>query len=120
LPRILGDRTQLQQAFYNVVRNAVQAMRSGGILRVQTAADDAQISISFTDTGPGIPADRIGRIFEPYYTTKETGSGLGLMIVQRIVREHGGAIEVESHAGRGTTFRIKLPVHEKRMRLLQS
>lgn len=120
LPKILADRAQLQQAFYNVVRNAVQAMRAGGILRIRTEHDDAQVSVSFTDTGPGIPAEQIGRIFEPYFTTKETGSGLGLMIVQRIVRDHGGTIEVESHAGRGTTFRIKLPVHEKRMRLLEA
>jgi PAS domain S-box-containing protein len=120
LPKILADRTQLQQAFYNVVRNAVQAMRAGGILRICTEHDDAQVSVSFADTGPGIPAEQIGQIFTSYFTTKETGSGLGLMIVQRIVRDHGGTIEVESHAGRGTTFRIKLPVHEKRMRLLQS
>ncbi len=120
LPKIWADRTQLQQAFYNVVRNAVQAMRPGGILRVQTALDDAHVSVSFTDTGPGIPAEQMGRIFEPYFTTKGIGSGLGLMIVQRIVREHGGTIEVESRAGRGTTFRIKLPVREKRMRLLEA
>jgi len=120
LPKILADRAQLQQAFYNIIRNAIQAMRAGGILRVQTELRDGQVSISFTDTGPGIPAEQMGRIFEPYFTTKETGSGLGLMIVQRIVREHGGTIEVESHGGRGTTFRIKLPVHEKRMRLLPS
>lgn len=118
LPLVLADRVQLQQAFYNIIRNAIQAMRTGGILRIQTSHDDTHVTISFTDTGPGIPAEHIGRIFEPYFTTKDSGSGLGLMIVQRIVREHGGTIEVESHVGRGTTFRIKLPLQEKRVRLL--
>ena len=120
LPKILLDRTQLQQAFYNVIRNSIQAMQAGGILRVRTEATDTHLVVSFIDTGQGIPPDQIGRIFEPYYTSKKDGSGLGLMIVQRIVREHGGTIEVDSSAGRGTTFRIKLPIYEKRMRLLEA
>lgn len=118
LPRTLVDRAQLKQAFYNVIRNAVQAMRAGGILRLRTEATDTHVVVSFVDTGHGITAEQIGRIFEPYYTTKKEGSGLGLMIVQRIIREHGGTIEVESGVGRGTTFRIKLPIYEKRTRLL--
>ena len=76
--------------------------------------------VSFIDTGHGIAAEQIGRIFEPYYTTKPEGSGLGLMIVQRIVREHGGMIDVESDTARGTTVRLKLPIHEKRTRLLEA
>jgi PAS domain S-box-containing protein len=118
LPRCLVDRGQLQQACYNLIKNALQAMQSGGILRICTAADDQHVTITFTDTGHGIAADQIGRIFEPYYTTKETGSGLGLMIVQRIIREHGGTMAIESNAGRGTTVRLNLPLHEKRTRLL--
>ena len=120
LPKTLVDRAQLQQAFYNIIRNAFQAMRSGGILRIRTETADAQVLVSFIDTGRGIGSEQIGRIFEPYYTTKEEGSGLGLMIVQRIVREHGGTIEVESETGRGTTFRVRLPVCERRTRLLQA
>jgi PAS domain S-box-containing protein len=120
LPRILLDRAQLKQAFYNVIKNALQAMRSGGILRIRTEADDAHVTISFIDSGHGIAPEQIGRLFEPYFTTKQNGTGLGLMIVQRIVREHGGTIEVESDKDRGTTFRIKLPMHEKRMRLLEA
>ena len=120
LPRILLDRAQLKQAFYNIIKNALQAMRSGGILRIRTEADDTHVAISFIDSGHGIAPEQIGRLFEPYFTTKENGTGLGLMIVQRIVREHGGAIEVESDKDRGTTFRIKLPIHEKRMRLLEA
>lgn len=118
LPSTLADRAQLKQAFFNVIKNALQAMRPGGILRIRTEATDSHVIVSFMDTGHGIAPDQIGRIFEPYYTTKKDGSGLGLMIVQRIVREHGGAIEVESDVGRGTTFRIKLPIYEKRTRLL--
>lgn len=120
LPRILLDRAQLKQAFYNVIKNALQAMHSGGILRIRTEADDTQVTISFIDSGHGIAAEQIGQLFEPYFTTKQNGTGLGLMIVQRIVREHGGTIEVESDKDRGTTFRIKLPIHEKRTRLLEA
>ena len=120
LPRILLDRAQLKQAFYNVIKNALQAMRSGGILRIRTEASATHVIISFIDSGHGIAPEEIGQLFEPYFTTKESGTGLGLMIVQRIVREHGGTIEVESDKDRGTTFRIKLPIHEKRTRLLAS
>lgn len=120
IPRSLVDRAQLKQAFYNLVRNALQAMRAGGILRIRTEATDNHLVISFLDTGHGISAEQMGRIFEPYYTTKTDGSGLGLMIVQRIVRDHGGTIDVESDAGRGTTVRIKLPIHERRTRLLEA
>jgi PAS domain S-box-containing protein len=120
LPRILLDRAQLKQAFYNIIKNALQAMRSGGIVRIQTEADDANVIVSFVDSGLGIAPEDIGQLFEPYFTTKEGGTGLGLMIVQRIVREHGGTIEIESDKGRGTTFRVKLPIHEKRTRLLEA
>ena len=120
MPRLLLDRAQLKQAFYNIIKNALQAMRSGGILRIRTEANDSHVTISFIDSGHGIAPEQIGRLFEPYFTTKQNGTGLGLMIVQRIVREHGGTIEVESDKDRGTTFRIKLPIHEKRMRLLEA
>jgi two-component system, sporulation sensor kinase E len=120
LPRLLLDRAQLKQAFYNVIRNGLQAMRSGGILRIRTETNPTHVIISFIDSGHGIAPEDIGRLFEPYFTTKEKGTGLGLMIVQRIVREHGGTIEVESDKDRGTTFRIKLPIHERRTRLLEA
>lgn len=120
VPRILLDRAQLKQAFYNIIKNALQAMRSGGILRIRTEANPTHVIISFIDSGHGIAPEDIGQLFEPYFTTKESGTGLGLMIVQRIVREHGGTIEVESDKDRGTTFRVKLPIHEKRTRLLEA
>jgi signal transduction histidine kinase len=120
LPRILLDRAQLKQAFYNIIKNALEAMRSGGILHLRTEADDAYVTISFIDSGQGIGPEEIGQLFKPYFTTKQDGTGLGLMIVQRIVREHGGMIEVESNKDRGTTFRVRLPIHEKRTRLLEA
>jgi signal transduction histidine kinase len=72
------------------------------------------------DTGGGIPQEQINRIFDPFYTTKKKGTGLGLMIVQRIVRAHGGRIELESHVGQGTTFRVWLPLREQATRLLEA
>jgi len=119
LPKVLLDRTQLQQAFYNVIRNSIQAMQAGGILRVRTEATDAHLSCRLsTPARDSARSDRTD--LRTLLHLKEDGSGLGLMIVQRIVREHGGTIEVDSSAGRGTTFRIKLPIHEKRMRLLEA
>ncbi|NQU09901.1 PAS domain-containing sensor histidine kinase, partial [bacterium] len=118
LPPIRGDRAQLKQAFYNVIRNGIQAMQAGGILRVHSEATDTQVVVSVADTGGGIAPDQIGRLFEPYYTTKTKGTGLGLLIVQRIVREHGGTIDIQSDVGRGTTFQVRLPRQQRRTRLL--
>ena len=112
------DATQLQQVLVNLVKNATQAMTTGGTLTLQTGETSDDVWVSVTDTGGGIPQEQINRIFEPFYTTKKKGSGLGLMIVQRIVRAHNGRIELESHVGRGTTFRIWLPLHERKPRLL--
>jgi len=114
------DATQLQQVLVNLVKNAAQAMTTGGTLTLQTGETSDDVWVSVADTGGGIPQEQINRIFEPFYTTKKKGSGLGLMIVQRIVRAHGGRIELESHVGRGTTFRIWLPLHERKPRLLEA
>jgi len=112
------DATQMQQVLVNLVKNAMHAMTRGGTLTLQTGEGADGVWVSVTDTGGGIPPEQISRIFEPFFTTKKRGTGLGLMIVQRIVRAHGGRIELESHVGRGTTFRIWLPLHERRPRLL--
>jgi two-component system, sporulation sensor kinase E len=114
------DPAQLQQVLVNLVKNAAQAMTTGGTLTLQTGETSDDVWVSVTDTGGGIPQEQINRIFEPFYTTKKKGSGLGLMIVQRIVRAHNGRIEVDSHVGRGTTFRIWLPLHERKPRLLEA
>jgi two-component system, sporulation sensor kinase E len=120
LPITPIDPAQLQQVLVNLIKNAIQAMTKGGTLSLQTGEGADGVWVSIADTGGGIPQEQINRIFEPFFTTKEKGSGLGLMIVQRIVRAHGGRIELESQVGRGTTFRIWLPLHERKPRLLEA
>lgn len=114
------DATQMQQVLVNLIKNASQAMTTGGTLTLQTGENDDGVWVSVSDSGGGIPQEQINRIFEPFYTTKKKGTGLGLMIVQRIVRLHGGKIELESRVGKGTTFRIWLPLHERKPRLLEA
>jgi PAS domain S-box-containing protein len=118
LPLVTVDRGQIKQAFYNIIRNAFQAMPQAGLLRIRTDADDQWVSISFADTGGGISAENMSKIFEPYFTTKAGGTGLGLLIVRRIVREHGGEIDLASDEGKGLTFTIRLPLHDRRARML--
>ena len=113
------DPIQMQQVLVNLVKNAMHAMTKGGTLTLQTGEGADGVWMSVEDTGGGIPQEQINRIFEPFFTTKKKGTGLGLMIVQRIVRAHGGRIELESHVGRGTTFRVWLPGHERKPRLLE-
>lgn len=120
LPAAPADATQIQQVLVNLIKNAMQAMTKGGTLTLQTGEGTDGVWIGVTDTGGGIPQEQINRIFEPFYTTKKKGTGLGLMIVQRIVRAHDGRIELESHVGRGTTFRIWLPLFEPKLRLLKA
>lgn len=118
LPLVEVDRTQVKQAFFNIIKNAFQAMRSGGVLRIQTALEDFWVKITFADTGGGISPADMSKIFEPYFTTKAGGSGLGLLIVRRIVREHGGEIDLVSQEGSGLAFGIRLPIRDSRVRLL--
>ncbi len=114
------DAAQIKQVLVNLIKNAMQAMTRGGKLTLETGNGTDGVWIRVGDTGGGIPQEQLNRIFEPFYTTKKKGSGLGLMIVQRIVREHGGRIELESRVGEGTQFRIWLPLHERPTRLLES
>jgi signal transduction histidine kinase len=118
VPLLRVDRDQIKQAFYNICRNAFQAMKSGGILHVTTSVDSEHLSVVFADTGGGIAPENITRIFEPYFTTKTGGNGLGLLIVRRIVRAHGGEIVLESAPGRGLTITIILPCADRRVRFL--
>lgn len=120
LPLSPIDATQIQQALVNLIKNAMHAMTKRGTLTLQTGEGADGVWISVADTGGGIPQEQIGRIFEPFFTTKKKGTGLGLMIVQRIVRAHDGRIDLESHVGRGTTFRIWLPLYERKPRLLEA
>jgi PAS domain S-box-containing protein len=120
LPMTPIDPTQIQQVLVNLIKNAMHAMTRGGTLTLQTWEGADGVWIGISDTGGGIPQELMNRIFEPFYTTKKKGSGLGLMIVQRIVQAHGGRIELESQVDRGTTFRIWLPLHERKPRLLEA
>jgi signal transduction histidine kinase len=118
-PLLQLDREQIKQAFYNICRNAFQAMKTGGILRIETSVDPTHVSVVFADTGGGIAPENITRIFEPYFTTKTGGNGLGLLIVRRIVRAHGGEVVLESAHGRGLTLTINLPRADARVRMLE-
>jgi PAS domain S-box-containing protein len=119
LPRVQIDRHQIKQVFFNLIKNAMEAMPDGGSLKITFAVGDAWLSIAFLDSGGGIPLERMGQLFEPYQTTKEKGSGLGLMIVQRIVQAHGGQIEVSSRVGVGSRFTVHLPLADRRIRMLR-
>ncbi len=118
LPRIKVDRSQIKQAFFNLIKNAFEAMPDGGVLSIILSSTDRYLAVSFRDTGIGIKPEDFGHIFEPYQSTKPGGSGLGLMIVQRIVQDHGGQIEVVSKPDSGASFTILLPLAEQRIRLL--
>ena len=118
LPPVTLDRDQIRQALYNVIRNSFQAMGSKGQLRVVTGCDDSHVWVSIGDTGGGIDPALADRIFQPYVTTKSDGSGLGLHVVQRIVRAHGGEIDLRSAAGKGLLFTIRLPRDDRRVRFL--
>jgi signal transduction histidine kinase len=118
LPDVALDAGQIQQVLVNLIKNAMQATTRGGVITLETGGAADGVWVSVADTGSGIPQEQLNRIFEPFYTTRKKGTGLGLMIVQRIVRAHGGRIELESHVGRGTTFRIWLPLRDRPTRLL--
>ena len=120
LPLLQLDREQMKQAFYNVIKNSLEAMRRHGTLRIRTDLDDTHVIVSFTDTGSGMSAENLSRVFEPYFTTKPSGTGLGLLIVRRIVREHGGELSIESGQEKGLTLTIRLPYIEKRIRMLEA
>jgi two-component system NtrC family sensor kinase len=110
--RIVCDPDQLQQALVALFVNAVEAMSAGGALTVSVERVDEHVEISVTDTGPGIAPEVLPEIFEPFFSTKdgESGVGLGLSVVFGIVQRHHGTIQVDTELGRGTTFRIRLPV----------
>jgi len=112
LPDIPADPNQIQQVFVNILLNASEAMPSGGRIRVRSGRADRageRIEVAISDNGPGIPPDAMSRLFDPFFTTKNTGTGLGLAVSYGIVQSHGGTIEVQSEAGQGATFIVRLP-----------
>ena len=120
IPMLLGDANQLTQAAYNLIKNAIQAMSEGGRLTIDVESDDIYVNVHFADTGPGISEADLRRLMEPYYTTKSSGTGLGLLIVDRIVRAHGGELTIESNPGEGAVFTISLPRHARMVRQLEA
>lgn len=120
LPMVMVDPQQMKQVFFNIIKNAMQAMDDGGKLEIRLSADDRDMTISFKDTGSGIDDEGFARLFEPFHTGKATGNGLGLTIVQRIVQDHGGRLDVSSKPGAGTCFRIVLPLADRKARMLTS
>jgi len=109
LPPVRADEGQLRAVFLNLLRNSREAMPRGGAVTVRTHRADGGVEAEVSDTGGGIPPGDLSRIFEPFYSTKERGTGLGLAFTRQVVEEHGGTIRCESVVGRGTTFVIRLP-----------
>jgi len=113
LPAINGDEGQLWQAVLNLVRNAIEAMPNGGKLTLRTARVRFGVALTVSDTGKGMTEEEHQQIFKPFFSTKPSGTGLGLPLVQQVVAEHGGTIRCESAPGQGTTFIIELPCAEE-------
>lgn len=110
LPVTLGDANQLKQAFLNIINNAIQSMPDGGMITVSTLQRGQNIVVRIEDTGPGIPGDIMSKLFVPFFTTRKTGSGLGLAVTKRVIDNHGGDIEVMSEVGKGTIFDVSIPI----------
>lgn len=113
-PYVLADADQLKQVLVNLVSNAVQAMEdTGGTITVRVWDDDSFVLASVADTGPGMSSEMLDKVFDPFYSTRDGGTGLGLTIVHRIIDQHGGRVEVESTPGAGTTFTVALPARSR-------
>jgi signal transduction histidine kinase len=106
----MGDPGKLRTAFRNIIANAVEAVSRKGVIRVRLENRGSVISVAVTDSGCGMTAETAARVFEPYFSTKGSGTGLGLPIAKKIIEDHGGTIAVESEPGRGTTVTVELPV----------
>ncbi|MEM7671944.1 MAG: ATP-binding protein [Verrucomicrobiota bacterium] len=119
VPKILGDRQQIYQVLFNILKNAIEATERGGRIEIRSSHDDTYVFLQFRDTGAGIEADDLSKIFNPYFTTKTSGHGLGMMIVQRIMREHGAKIGIDSRPGIGTVVTLQFLRKGPRTRLLE-
>ncbi len=117
-PTVMADRSQLKQVFFNITKNAMEAMQPGGKLKIKSRADDDSVYLLFGDSGSGIRQDDLLKLFQPYHTTKPGGHGLGLMVVQRIMRAHGGQVGIESREGTGTVVTLQFPRKDRRVRML--
>ena len=119
IPQIQGDERFLRQMLINLLKNAKAAMEGGGIARLATRFDDETIRITVEDTGTGIPDEVLNKIFEPYFTTKIDGTGLGLTMVYKVVKGHGGDITVQSRPSLGTRFTVQLPIYRRAQKMLE-
>lgn len=120
IPDVYLDAQQMEQVFFNLLKNAMDAIPDAGRIGLTVTVDDTGVSVSVLDNGAGISEALLGKIFDPYVTTKTKGSGLGLMVVRRIVQGHGGTIQCASHEGEGTCFTVRLPRAERQIRTLES
>ena len=120
LPYILADRNQIKQVLFNILKNAMEVLSSGGRIEIRNSSDDETVAMQIADNGPGIPPEIMPKVFEPYYTTKDGGHGLGMMIVQRIMRDHGAHIGIDSRPQKGTTITLRFPRIDRRARMLES
>jgi len=116
LPPVWMDADQIRQVLMNLLRNAIHAMDEGGMLSVITTGTNENVKIHISDTGEGIPEENKDKLFTAFFTTKSTGSGLGLTVSSQLIKNHGGTIEVESQEGEGSTFIITLPLRRQEER----
>jgi len=112
-PKITVDADKMQRVFVNVIKNAVEAMPTGGTLTILSTRTNSHLRIAFKDTGEGMTKETIEKIWSPLFTTKPSGIGLGLPIVKRLVEAHGGSIIVESEPGKGSTFTVTIPINRQ-------
>jgi PAS domain S-box-containing protein len=119
IPMIKGDPNQLKQVFFNVLKNAMEAMVSKPKLKIFAKCHDQFVIIQILDSGEGISKENLKNLFQPYFSTKKEGTGIGMMIAQRIMREHGGNIGIDSKEGSGTVVTLQFPLNEQRVRMLE-
>ena len=115
LPEIYADKEHLKELFTNIFENAVEAMPEGGTLAVEFTVEDNYLCVTVEDTGCGIPAERLKDIYDPFYTSRMSGAGIGLAKAYMIVEEHHGLIDVDSEEGKGTSFAIRLPIERRQI-----
>ena len=120
LPTVYADENLLKQLYFNLLRNSMEAMDGGGSVTITANSDDDFVKLSFADTGCGMDDDGISNLFQPHYTTKPDGHGIGMTIIQAIVRAHDGRIDVKSAQGKGTTITVSIPRKERRVRMLDA
>ncbi len=118
LPKVDLDEKYMKQALINIVKNGMAAIGKGGVLTITTRDERGYVHIDINDTGIGMSEEQMAKIFEPYYTTREFGSGLGLTVVYKVIKEHGGEVTVNSREDQGTTFTLSIPIPDSEKRLL--